>query len=77
MRILLDTHVVVHAANDSLEAARKLLLEDAKNDLFVSAVSLWELTKLVELGHLVIPDGFETFIRTLCSHPRSSSPRRA
>jgi PIN domain nuclease of toxin-antitoxin system len=70
VRILLDTHVVVHAANDSLEAARKLLLEDAKNDLFVSAVSLWELTKLVELGHLVIPDGFETFIRTLCSHPR-------
>jgi PIN domain nuclease of toxin-antitoxin system len=35
-------------------------------------VSLWELTKLVELGHLSMPDGFERFMRELCGHPRYS-----
>lgn len=70
MRIVLDTHIVVHAANDDLALARKRLLEDPTSDLFVSAVTLWELTKLVELGHLEMPDGFERFIRDLCAHPR-------
>ena len=70
MRIVLDTHIVVHAANDDLEPARKRLLENAASELFVSAVTLWELTKLVELGHLVMPNGFERFIRDLCAHPR-------
>jgi PIN domain nuclease of toxin-antitoxin system len=70
VRIVLDTHIVVHAANDNLEPARKSLLESPSADLFVSAVTLWELTKLVELGHLVLPDGFDRFMRDLCAHPR-------
>jgi PIN domain nuclease of toxin-antitoxin system len=70
VRILLDTHIVVQAANDNLEPARKRLLENRSSELFVSAVTLWELTKLVELGHLVLPDGFDRFIRDLCAHPR-------
>ena len=70
MRIVLDTHIVVYAANDDLEPARKRLLESSSSELFVSAVTLWELTKLVELGHLAMPDGFERFVRDLCAHPR-------
>jgi PIN domain nuclease of toxin-antitoxin system len=70
VRIVLDTHIVVHAANDDLEPPRKRLLEDQASELFVSAVTLWELTKLVELGHLEMPGGFDRFIRDLCAHPR-------
>jgi PIN domain nuclease of toxin-antitoxin system len=70
VRIVLDTHVVVHAANDELEPARKRLLDDDDSELFISAVTLWELTKLVELGHLAMPDGFERFMNDLCNHPR-------
>ena len=70
MRIVLDTHIVVFASNDTLSAARKRTLEDAASELFLSAVSLWEITKLVELGHLKFPDGFERFMRDLCGHPR-------
>lgn len=70
MRIVLDTHIVVHAANDELEPSRKRLLESPSAELFVSAVTLWELSKLVELGHLAMPDGFDRFIRDLCAHPR-------
>lgn len=70
MKIVLDTHIVVHAANGTLEPARKELLEEPTNELLVSAVTLWEITKLVELGHLSMPDGFDVFMRELCSHPR-------
>ena len=70
MRIVLDTHIVVHAANDNLEPPRKKLLDNPTSELFVSAVTLWELTKLVDLGHLALPDGFDRFMRDLCAHPR-------
>lgn len=70
MKIVLDTHIVVHAANDSLDPARKRVLDDTSVELFISAVSLWELTKLVEFGYLDMPSGFERFMRQLCNHPR-------
>jgi PIN domain nuclease of toxin-antitoxin system len=70
LRIVLDTHIVVFAANDSLTRARKRLLEDTTSELFISAVTLWEITKLVEFGHLAMPDGFDSFVRELCAHPR-------
>lgn len=70
MKVVLDTHIVVFAAGDRLSAARKRFLEDATAELFISAVSLWEITKLVELGHIVLPDGFERSMRDLCGHPR-------
>jgi PIN domain nuclease of toxin-antitoxin system len=70
LRIVLDTHIVVFAANDTLTPARTRLLEDPAAELFLSAVTLWELTKLVELGHLSMPGGFARFMRDLCGHPR-------
>jgi PIN domain nuclease of toxin-antitoxin system len=72
LRIVLDTHIVVFAAGGNLTSIRKRLLEDATSELYLSAVTLWELTKLVEFGHLAMPDGFEGFMRDLCSHPRYS-----
>jgi PIN domain nuclease of toxin-antitoxin system len=70
LRIVLDTHIVVFAANDTLTAARKHLLEEPSSELFLSAATLWELTKLVELGQLAMPGGFARFMRDLCGHPR-------
>ena len=43
---------------------------DLASELLISAVTLWEPTKLVELGHPEMPDGFERFMRDLCHHPR-------
>ena len=70
MRVVLDTHIVIHAANDALDTERTQLLADRRAELFLSAVTLWEITKLVELGYLAMPDGFDRFMRTLCAHPR-------
>jgi len=72
MKVVLDTHVVIHAANDELEPARKRVVEDPAAHLFVSAVTLWEITKLVELDRLSMPEGCDDFMRKLCCHPRYS-----
>ncbi len=70
MRVVLDTHIVIDAANDALGPRRKSIVERDDCDLFISAVTLWEITKLVELGHLKMPDGFDRFIHALAGHPR-------
>lgn len=52
MKLLLDTHILLWAANDPQrlsEATRALLLEPA-NTLYFSAVSLWEIVIKRGLG---------------------------
>ena len=50
MRLLLDTHVIVWAASgaDGLDRRVANLLTDARNELWISAVSAWELAVLSE-----------------------------
>ena len=45
MRLLLDTHVAIWAVIDDLRLTRhaKNLLQDDANEVFVSAVSIWEI----------------------------------
>lgn len=59
MRLLLDTHVIVWAAGDvqKLSARVARLLTDPANELWVSAVSAWELALLAERGRVtLLPD---------------------
>lgn len=56
MKYLLDTHILLW----SIEKPEKLsktvinILKDSKNEIFVSAVSLWEITLKYSLGNLEI-----------------------
>jgi PIN domain nuclease of toxin-antitoxin system len=45
MRLLLDTHLLIWSVSDlsRLSLSTRRLLEDEKNDLFFSVVSLWEI----------------------------------
>ena len=43
MRILLDTHALLWEANGSLSPSALALLEDTANQLYFSAVSIWEI----------------------------------
>lgn len=45
MKLLLDTHLLLWAANDSkrLSANARRLINDPANDLLFSAVSIWEV----------------------------------
>ena len=59
MRLLLDTHVVVWAVSsaEGLHRRVKALLTNAKNELWMSSVSAWELAMLAERGRLQLrPD---------------------
>jgi len=52
MKILLDTHVLLWVAGDpkKLSAHAKKLLEDPQNQLYFSAVSMWEISIKNKLG---------------------------
>ena len=59
MRLLLDTHIIVWAASgvDAFEPRVAALLTDARHELWMSAVSAWELAMLAERGRLKLrPD---------------------
>ena len=52
MKLLLDTHLLLWAANEPkrLPKAARVLIEDLENDLLFSAASLWEITIKCSLG---------------------------
>ena len=52
MKLLLDTHLLLWAANEPkrLPKAARVLIEDLDNDLLFSAASMWEITIKSSLG---------------------------
>lgn len=58
MKLLLDTHVFLWLAGGEARLPPKTLskLEDARNTVFISAVSAWEIAIKRSLGKLRAPD---------------------
>ncbi len=58
MRALLDTHVLLWWLSDhpSLKKKHREVISDGSNDIFVSAITLAEISIKVSLGKLVAPD---------------------
>ena len=54
MRVLLDTNVLIWALTDPgrLGGTTRALLEDAGNDVFFSAASIWEIAIKARLGRV-------------------------
>jgi PIN domain nuclease of toxin-antitoxin system len=63
VKVLLDTHLLLWAAGQPqrLSAAARALIEDAANELFFSAASLWEIVIKQGLGR----DDFRVDARVL------------
>lgn len=61
LRLLLDTHVAIWALDEPkrLSAATRQAIETEENDIFVSAVSPWELAIKGPRVGLRVPDDFE------------------
>ena len=55
-KLLLDTHALLWAIGKSDELSQNIIeqLQDAKNKVFVSAISLWEIALKHSLGKLVL-----------------------
>jgi PIN domain nuclease of toxin-antitoxin system len=61
----LDTHILVHALDDSLTARERRLL--SRSPWGISAIVLWELAKLVQLGRLELDLESAAFRRVLAA----------
>jgi PIN domain nuclease of toxin-antitoxin system len=66
MRLLLDTHVWLWQglAPERLGPRTRAVLEDRKNESFLSVASIWELAIKDEAGKLELPVEFQVYIRT-------------
>lgn len=64
MKVLLDTHVLLWILTDSgkLSPSAATNYQDPDNELYVSAVSLWEIGIKVSLGKLVLHPDWPTII---------------
>lgn len=64
MKFLLDTHALIWSAMDSkkLSASAKSAVLDPKNEIYVSVISIWEISIKYSTGRLelegMIPDEF-------------------
>ena len=58
MNLLLDTHTLIWALEDnpSLSALARVAIVDGENMVFISAVSVWEISIKKALGKLEAPD---------------------
>jgi PIN domain nuclease of toxin-antitoxin system len=69
MRVLIDTHVLLWAATEEADSAdsklspsaRQLLL-DGRNDIIVSAGSLFEIASKIAIGKLPVPPEFPKMV---------------
>ncbi len=63
-RLLLDTHVLLWslAEPSKLSTRAREALEDADNDVFVSAVTAWEISVKRAKGRLTAPDNLSEII---------------
>ena len=54
MRYLLDTHAVIWHFDDSPELSKKAkeIIDNPKNELYISSVSLWETAIKINIGKL-------------------------
>ncbi len=61
MKILLDTHTLIWFLEDNPRLSRKakLLIEDLSNEVFVYAVSWFEIAIKTKIGKLALPDSVE------------------
>jgi PIN domain nuclease of toxin-antitoxin system len=66
MRLLLDTHVLLWALGDTarLTPATRAVLEDADNEVFFSAASIWEIAIKARLGRVDFPHRSSEVVRT-------------
>ncbi|MCY7283748.1 MAG: type II toxin-antitoxin system VapC family toxin [Cyanobacteria bacterium CAN_BIN43] len=64
MRILLDTHIFLWFINGSTQLSTDLrdAIRDPDNEVYLSAVSIWEAIVKCQLGKLPLPEHPETYL---------------
>lgn len=70
MKLLLDTHSLIWFLenNPKLSSKAKLLIEDLANDVFVHAVSWFEIAIKIKIGKLALPDPMDVVFTKACAN---------
>jgi len=73
MKLLLDTHIWFWSVVNPERLAARLFraINDARNELWISPLSTWEIVLLHEKGRLKLTDGSESWVQKAnCWRPR-------
>ena len=64
MRILLDTHIFLWfiSGDTQLSAGVRDAIRDSDNEVYLSAISIWEAIVKYQLGKLPVPEHPETYL---------------
>ena len=77
MKLLLDTHIWIwtRLQPDRLSSPVVKALEDPENELWLSPLSIWELSNLVDKGRIVLNTGVEDWVaRAMQALPVKEAP---
>lgn len=69
MKLLLDTHIWLWSFLEPERLGQEVCeeLEDSQNELWISAISIWETVVLAEKGRIILRPDPETWVRTALS----------
>lgn len=69
MKLLLDTHIWLWSRGQPARITSAVLkaIEDLENELWLSPLSIWELSNLVEKGRIVLGSDVEDWVATAMS----------
>jgi len=77
VKLLLDTHIWIwtRLQPDRLSSPVVKALEDPENELWLSPLSIWELSNLVDKGRIVLNTGVEDWVaRAMQALPVKEAP---
>ena len=77
MKLLLDTHIWLWALLDPDKLSRKVraAIENRSNELWLSAISIWECVVLAEKGRLLLREPFDHwFAQSMTALPIHEAP---
>jgi PIN domain nuclease of toxin-antitoxin system len=80
VKLLLDTHIWLWSFLEPERLSQEVFqeLENSRNELWISPISLWETVVLAEKGLIILQPDPETWIRTaLCKAPMKEAPINA
>jgi PIN domain nuclease of toxin-antitoxin system len=70
--ILLDTHIFVFWVSDSeqLRASTRAAIEAERDSVLISAITVWEIAKLVQLGRLELSMPVAAWLEQALAYPK-------
>jgi PIN domain nuclease of toxin-antitoxin system len=77
MKLLLDTHIWIWQVSDPEKLKKRVarLIEDTKTELWLSPISIWEVSILVQKGRLELDDKVDSWVsKALTATPIREAP---